>query len=155
MWLEVLSSVPTHPFGFGLGKVGHAAARSESGSDGQAPSITDGWYLKVLAEGGVPLLILGFALQFAVGQQMGRRWHAHSDRTLRQVFAVALAAFVAGSTQAVFSNLWDLFFAAHLLWIVVGATACPIPSGWRPEGQPQPVQGPPPPLPRRYVRTVS
>jgi hypothetical protein len=119
MWKDVINSVAKRPIGYGLGTVGHIGERFQYEIPYSAPLITDGWYLKVLAEGGFPLLMSFVFFQWLSLMRMFRLIKRTRDETLP--FRVAtFSIFLGACIQAVPTNIWDLFVVSHLLWLIVG-----------------------------------
>jgi len=131
MWEGVIHAVSKRPIGYGLGTVGHIGERFQNELPYFAPLITDGWYLKVLAEGGFPLLISFVFFQVAFLVRMFWLIRRTRDETLP--FRVAVfSVFVGACVHSIVSNLWDLFMVAHLLWLIVGLGTRPYKRNLRP-----------------------
>lgn len=121
----VLDNLPARPFGHGLGRAGHVGERFSV--DGMTPEgyphITDGWYLKLLAEGGV-LLFLAFGLfLLTLLLVLARRALATREPRQRAFLSALLGIHCATLVQAAVSNVWDLYFLSQLLWLLAGLAA--------------------------------
>jgi hypothetical protein len=118
----VLDNLPSHPFGNGLGKAGHVGERFST--DGMTPAgyphITDGWYLKLLAEGGVMLFVAFMLFLVALLAVLARGATKARDPQRRALLSALLGIYVATVVQAVVSNVWDLYFLSQLLWFLAG-----------------------------------
>jgi len=120
MWAETLDGFRRHPMGYGLGQVGHAGERFKEEISSNAPEITDGGYLKILAEGGILLLVSFIFFQaIAIKQLLGKIFRSHGDN-LRPFRVSVLCIFLGASLQMIASNISDLFFVSHLLWFLIG-----------------------------------
>ncbi len=118
----VINNLPSRLLGHGLGNVGHVGERfSASGrsTDGYE-HITDSWYLKLLAEGGVPLFIafLGYLLVsfFRLARELIRSREPQRRVLLSALLGIQLMSIV----QASVSNIWDLYYLSQLLWLLGG-----------------------------------
>lgn len=121
----VIDNLPSHPLGNGLGDAGHVGERFSVGglTDDGYPHITDGWYLKLLAEGGIPLFIT-FALYLAVSFILLLKSTLAARGIRPRAFLSALLGIqLATLAQAMVSNVWDLYYLSQLLWLMGGVAA--------------------------------
>jgi O-antigen ligase len=127
-WQETVTAVRSQPLGFGLGTVGHVGERFREQSTLNPPEITDGWYLKMLAEGGVPLFFAFIVFQGVAIVSIALRLRAPESAASVPFLSGVVAVLVGTLVQAVASNTWDLFFVAQVLWLLVGAGQAERPS---------------------------
>jgi hypothetical protein len=121
----VISNLTAYPLGQGLGNVGHVGERfSEAGHtrDGYE-HITDGWYLKLLAEGGVSLLIAFMGFLMCLMWALVHALFVERDPKRRALLSGILGIYAAASVQGLVSNLWDLYFLSQVLWLLAGIGA--------------------------------
>lgn len=121
MWGKSIEAFVSKPLGYGLGAVGHIGERFREQVPPDAPVITDGWYHKLLAEGGILLLASFCLFQAATLVRLivqARRRRASAE--VRAFRIATLAIFSTAIVQAFASNLWDLFYLSQLLWFVTG-----------------------------------
>jgi hypothetical protein len=111
-----------NPWGSGLGKAGHVAHRYLAHSDTQASIYsTDGWYLKLANEIGIPGIILfavfifGFIFSF----------FKTKSHTNFQKYCFAIFVFV--MLQNIVSNVLDFNYFAPLFWLIIGSTFSTVP----------------------------
>lgn len=118
----VLGNLPTRILGNGLGDAGHVGERFSSGgmTDSGYPHITDGWYLKLLAEGGVPLFLAFSAYLVSSFVRMARALAICKFSRRRALLSTLFGIHLATVTQAFVSNVWDLYYMSQLLWLFSG-----------------------------------
>lgn len=119
---NVLQKLKVYPMGMGLGNVGHIGERfSINGLTGDGyDHITDCWYLKLLAEGGLPLF-LTFSLYLIISFSVLLLKIVKCQQPQQRAFLSALVSIQAVSiVQATVSNIWDLFYLSQLLWLFGG-----------------------------------
>jgi ABC-type multidrug transport system fused ATPase/permease subunit len=116
------------PFGVGLGKEGHVGERySGSGmSEDGHEFVTDGWYLKVLSEGGIFLFVSFIGFIVSIFNKSFLNVTSSKDVHVRIYSTVILSLLVSVIIQATVSNIWDLYFTAQCLWLICGI-GCAIP----------------------------
>jgi len=84
-------------------------------------AIMDGWYLKVLAEGGVIGLVV--FIMFMVGTLLflvSRVRAATGTDSAYWLYSGVLAIFVGYSLAAIGSNVWDYYMTPSVMWILIG-----------------------------------
>ena len=121
LWINAFHNFQEHPFGMGLGKAGHVAARFFSQNTTQADVFsTDGWYLKTLNETGVWGLFsyLFFAAVFfiVIVKQM---IHHKQKQLLFFIFSL----FISINIQNMVSNVLDFYLFSFLYWGSLGLAA--------------------------------
>lgn len=123
-----LSRFWERPFGLGLGREGHVGERY-SGSvlnvDGRE-FVTDGWYLKILSEGGVFLLVCFVGLMISTIARSILTVTRERDNSLRAYYTCISAITISSTLQSIVTNIWDLYFVSNFLWVVYGVS-CGIP----------------------------
>jgi O-antigen ligase len=128
MWRDTWNAFLRQPWGYGLGQVGHIGNRFRRFSS-SAPDITDGWYLKVLAEGGILLLVTFVAWMLSTYAALIRNVKARQSPEITALHVAGTSIFVAACIQSVFSNTWDYYLVSHYLWFSVGLTTRPLSPG--------------------------
>ena len=117
LWQRSWRDFLDKPFGFGLGKAGHVAYRFLLDSDVRAAVwSTDGWYLKMANETGIPGLVT-IVILFVTAALFFVR-HFKVLASLPSVWLTGAVLFVA--VQCVVSNVLDFFFVAPLFWFLFG-----------------------------------
>jgi len=116
-WQRVLQNFPLFPAGRGLGRAGAQAMYHGTGDGGDF--VPDGGYFRILAEQGIPGILL-----FAIGSLgliaalMRALWAARGlDRAL---CLTALSTFCGLLVQNIGGNIFDLYFLPQLFWMLVG-----------------------------------
>lgn len=113
-WQTSITDFKNRPWGYGLGKSGHVANRLFKGTDVPAAVYaTDGWYLKLLNETGVPGFIAFIILMTAIFQSVIKIQNNY-DRT----FFIGLLIII--GFQSIVSNVPDFTFASFFIWIIFG-----------------------------------
>lgn len=121
LWMNAIDNFKEHPFGMGLGKAGHVAARFfDSNTSNADVYSTDGWFLKTLNETGIWGLFsyLLFAGTFLV--VVSRQLWNHQQRP---VLVFILTLFLAVNLQNVVSNVLDFYLFSYLFWGISGLAA--------------------------------
>lgn len=117
LWIQAFSDFKNHPFGLGLGKAGHVAARffEKSSTEASATS-TDGWFLKLANETGVWGLFSYFALSAFL--------FISSIRYIRKFgydfFCFLFVIFLIINIQNLVSNVLDFYLFSYLYWMLIG-----------------------------------
>lgn len=121
LWMNAIDNFREHPFGMGLGKAGHVAARFfDSNTSGADVFSTDGWFLKTLNETGVwglfsYLLFAGTFLVIVV-----RQLFRHPQRP---VLVFMLTLFLTVNLQNMVSNVLDFYLFSFVYWGIIGLAA--------------------------------
>ncbi len=119
IWEDAIDRAMEKPFGYGLGRVGHVGYRFQD-SLWKSPLITDGWYLKVLCEGGIQLFLAFAVFQTVLISKLFLSIINPAETSSRPYRVAALATFAGVSIQAVVTNIWDYFLVANILWFLAG-----------------------------------
>lgn len=117
LWIKAFSDFKEHPFGFGLGKAGHVAARFfEKNSTLASVSSTDGWFLKIAGETGVWGLFsyLSLALAFTFRTVRSLKFSTYTILHFLFIF------FVVVNIQCIVSNVIDFYLLSYLFWLSIG-----------------------------------
>lgn len=110
-WLFAFEVVTHYPFGVGLGQVGHKAVNFLN----TELAVTDGNYLKILAETGVLGLGIFLAILLYVLLKVYKYWKYQDNyRTL------LLSILILYVIQATGTNVWDLYYSASVFWLFLG-----------------------------------
>jgi O-antigen ligase len=120
MWTEAFEAFTRRPFGYGLGAVGHVGNRFQDEVPAGAPSVTDGWYHKLMAEGGFTLLVAFLLFQLITIIHLLRKARCAAPPPVKALRCAIFCIFVVASIQALVSNIWDLYYVNQLLWFLVG-----------------------------------
>jgi len=117
LWKEAFSDFKERPFGYGLGRAGHVAARFfEKGSKMASVSSTDGWFLKLAGETGILGLVSYFTLACAFLLIVWRRLMRSKDYLLFFLFTF----FLVVNIQCIVSNVIDFYLFSNLYWLSIG-----------------------------------
>lgn len=120
MWNDAIDGFFRNPLGFGLGAVGHMAGRFPGRLRPETPLVTDGWYFKLAAEGGAPLVVSFVLFQGVLLLTLWGRLRRAVDSDQRSLVIIVGSVFAGASAMAIGCNLWDLYFASHLMWFLAG-----------------------------------
>lgn len=110
-WSFALEIVTNHPFGIGIGQVGHKAVNFLHTDQ----FVADGNYLKVLAETGVLGLGIFLAILLYVLLKAYKHWKSQDNYN-----HLLLAILVFYMIQAIGTNVWDLYYSASIFWLFLG-----------------------------------
>jgi O-antigen ligase len=123
LWTLSIHDFMNNPWGSGLGRAGHVAHRYLSSSD-TAASIysTDGWYLKLANETGIPGIILFLAFIYGYVST----FYKNKPHTTFQKFCYAIFLFV--MLQNIVSNVLDFNYFTPLFWLIIGSTFSTVPA---------------------------
>ncbi|MFZ4401726.1 MAG: O-antigen ligase family protein [Bacteroidales bacterium] len=118
LWIKSFENFKTHPFGYGLGKAGHIAARFFK-DNGQAAAIysTDGWYLKLANETGIwGLFSYLFLTIYLFVMLLKNKLFDNKDNFLILFFVI----FLLINIQNIVSNVLDFYLFSFFYWGIVG-----------------------------------
>jgi hypothetical protein len=116
-WQRVLQNFPLFPAGRGLGRAGAQAMYHGTGDGGDF--VPDGGYFRILAEQGIPGILL-----FAIGSLgllaalVRCLWAARGQD--RALCLTVLSTFCGLLVQNIGGNIFDLYFLPQLFWMLVG-----------------------------------
>jgi hypothetical protein len=120
LWLKAFANFKDHPFGYGLGKAGHVAARfyNENSVDADVFS-TDGWFLKILNETGIwgvasYLFLAASYLIICLKSKLLK------NKTGLLLFFFTM--FIMINIQNIVSNVLDFYLFTFLFWAMLGAS---------------------------------
>jgi hypothetical protein len=117
LWIQTISDIQQYPFGRGLGKAGHVAARffDNSATDASITS-TDGWFLKLANETGVWGLFSYFFFTIFIFYNSIKyiRYYGVDFFTFLFVF------FIVFNIQNLVSNVLDFYLFSYLFWFFIG-----------------------------------
>lgn len=121
----VINNLPSRPLGNGLGNVGHVGERfsSDGKTDYGYAHITDSWYLKLVAEGGIPLFLAFLTYLFASFFRLASALVGCREPRRRALMSALLGIQLMSVFQATVSNIWDLYYLSQLLWLLGGLAA--------------------------------
>jgi len=115
-WRSTWEAISKAPWGYGLG-VGQAALRA---GNTEIVTIYDGWYLKVLAEGGVLGIVVFAVFMIITVRFLVSRIAKARDKSLYYLYLGVLAVFVGLSLAAIGSNVWDYYIVPSVMWVLIG-----------------------------------
>jgi hypothetical protein len=116
LWRRSWIDFVNQPWGYGLGKSGHIAWRLFKDSNiPSSPYSTDGWYLKLLGETGIPgaiyfVILLGY---FTIAIKKSKLIFDSETTVLILIFLFVLL-------QNVVSNVFDYYCIAPLFFMLLG-----------------------------------
>ncbi|HEY8313072.1 MAG TPA: O-antigen ligase family protein [Candidatus Baltobacteraceae bacterium] len=120
---RVLASVPTHPFGMGLGATGAGGRLS---THGQNTIAVDNLYLATLYETGVPGLLIFLVLQLTILILTIRCSKQAASLEARSVYIGMAAAQIALLVNGIWSQgAFDYAPVSQIFWLFSGAVALP------------------------------
>jgi hypothetical protein len=121
LWQQSFANFSSHPFGYGLGKAGHVAARFFSPGTSEADIYsTDGWYLKLMNETGLPALIFYLVIAAFFLILYLKRFGLRKNVAI-SVYLLSFFVFV--NIQNMVSNVLDFYLFPMLFWGIVGMMA--------------------------------
>jgi len=116
LWRHSIHDFIQKPFGYGLGHAGVTAIRFLKGTNITAAVYTsDGWFLKIACETGIPGLISYFAV-FAIFFFKG----LHSVKNKFSIFTFIFAVFLMINAQCIVANTLDFYPYMTLYWLLIG-----------------------------------
>ena len=117
VWKIALHRLADHPWwGVGLGTLGGTSAVTA----GYSRLWIDNFYLQLLAEGGLPLLLVFLWMLTRDAKGIVAAWRAQKDPFFRSVGAGAFGAFVAVTVAAVFTSSWETLAVGAGFWFLAG-----------------------------------
>lgn len=124
MYTQIWNDLMDFPFGHGVGMVGRVAAINNNNVSLGTPSISDGWYFKVIAETGfLGILTFGSFLLVTLNRLYRLARRARSDNLEWGYHAALLGMFVGMSALALVSNAWDIEPMAPIMWVFLALGA--------------------------------
>jgi O-antigen ligase len=115
-WSASIDAIQSALWGNGIG-LGHAARRI---GNVDAVTVYDGWYLKVLLEGGIlGVVIFGAFLLSTISYLITNIHRLMGSRAYWQVVGI-VGGFIGFSLNAIVSNVWDYYMVAPIMWILLG-----------------------------------
>jgi hypothetical protein len=117
LWQKSNKNIYKYPFGLGLGKAGHVAARFHTKDNSRVSTCsTDGWYLKLLLETGYIALAFYIAISLLVFWQWWRYFRKFGFDILTFIFVLGCAVNI----QNIVSNVLDFYMFSYLYWFIFG-----------------------------------
>jgi len=116
-WQQSLIDFKNRPLGYGLGSAG-AVAYNNNSTKSKATLSTDGWYLKLACETGVPGLI-SFSVLMSVFLSV--LWR-NREFSIQIIGFPALGLGLMVIIQCVSSNVLDFYPYIGLFWFIIGLT---------------------------------
>ncbi len=115
-WEKSFNAFLEQPMGYGLGNAGAVAYNSNNTTVKKAALSTDGWYLKLACETGIPGLISFFILAVSFFVSL---WKNREQSTQILGFsALGLALMIV--IQSITSNVFDFYPYIALFWMILG-----------------------------------
>lgn len=117
LWMDAVASFKKRPFGQGLGKAGHVAARffDENSKEASVTS-TDGWFLKLANETGIWGLATYFVLSLSLFIASVKHMLKHGAGFYGFLFTV----FIIVNIQNLVSNILDFYMFSYFYWLLAG-----------------------------------
>ena len=118
LWKRSINDIKARPLGYGFGNAGHIAAQvygRKYDSKDIANHSTDGWFIKIATESGIPGLISALALLFVSTFAIFKNRAA----TLKGTYLFICGVFILVNIQNIGSNVLDYFCFAPVYWIVL------------------------------------
>lgn len=117
LWIQAFTDFQHHPFGRGLGKAGHVAARFfDKESTEASVTSTDGWFLKLANETGAWGLLSYLIMSLVL--------FINSIKYIRKYgydfFSFLFVFFIIFNIQNVVSNVLDFYLFSYLYWFIIG-----------------------------------
>jgi hypothetical protein len=117
LWKRSIHDFMTHPWGYGLGHAGVVAIRFLKGTDTPAAVYTsDGWFLKILCETGIPGLA-SYLFLCGVFFFKGIRF-IFKDKS--SFFTLVFAVFLMINAQCIVGNTLDFYPYVAVYWLLLG-----------------------------------
>ena len=117
LWQKSNKELLSHPFGFGLGKAGHVAARFQSEKDKKVSTTsTDGWFLKTILETGYIALAFYFVISLFFALNWWSYFRKYGFDILTFIFVLGLVVNV----QNLVSNVLDFYLFSYFYWFIIG-----------------------------------
>ncbi len=117
VWKIALQRMADHPWwGVGLGTLGGTSAVTA----GYSRLWIDNFYLQLLAEGGLPLLLVFLWMLARAGKGIVAARRAQADPFFRAIGAGAFGAFVAMTVAALFTSSWETLAVGAGFWFLAG-----------------------------------
>ena len=117
LWLKALDDFKEYPFGRGLGKAGHVAARFFGKNSTEASvASTDGWFLKLANETGLWGLFSYFIISLTLFVSSIKYIHKNGF----DFFSFLFTIFVIINIQNLVSNVLDFYLFSNLYWLMIG-----------------------------------
>ncbi len=117
LWLDAISSFKDRPFGQGLGKAGHVAARffDENSTEASVAS-TDGWFLKLANETGIWGLITYLTISITIFVVSIK----HMLKIGFGFYSFLFTVFIIVNIQNLVSNILDFYMFSYFYWLLIG-----------------------------------
>lgn len=117
LWIHAFADFKEHPFGRGLGKAGHVAARFfQKPSNEASVTSTDGWFLKLANETGV----LGLLSYFILSIFLFIASISYIRKYGYDFFCFLFVIFLIINVQNLVSNVLDFYLFSYLYWMIIG-----------------------------------
>jgi hypothetical protein len=120
-WQYSLQTFLEAPYGQGLGRAGHALAYYGKNSNNN-PGSADGWYFKLLLEGGI---ITFFSFSFYLIYQIIYyfiNFNKSKNKFIQLLICSTTFSIIGFSFQGIGSNVWDFYLVSSFLWFMIGIT---------------------------------
>lgn len=120
LWKLTWHDFLQRPYGYGLGHAGAMAVRFIKGTDiPGAVYSTDGWFLKIACETGIPGLISYLVLAAYFTIYLFR----NAIRLKNTLLGFTLALFILINAQCVVANVLDFYPLISIFWLILGYSA--------------------------------
>ncbi len=117
LWRRSAHDFFQRPYGYGLGHAGATAIRFLKGTSVPAAVYTsDGWFLKLACETGIPGFLSYFALCF---YYLYYAWQ-NISKQMDTLFPFIVALFIMINAQCIVANVFDFYPVISLIWLLMG-----------------------------------
>ncbi len=120
-WNSSYSLFLDRPYGYGLGRAGHIAARFFSPDSKEAAFYsTDGWFLKLLCENGIQGLVLYIFFSISFIYYCLANLIKNVDVNDKDRVYFFFVFFISINFQNMVSNVLDFYMINYFFWMVIG-----------------------------------
>ena len=116
-WEDALAFFPLFPAGRGLGRVGTSSITHATRDSGDY--VADGGYFKILAEQGLPGILMFCAGAFSFPFVLYRQWRS-SPKSWKPPLLTLFCVFLGMLAQNIAGNVFDFWYFQHVFWLMAG-----------------------------------
>jgi len=117
LWRRSIHDFFQRPYGYGLGHAGATAVRFLKGtSTPAAVYATDGWFLKLACETGIPGLLSYLALAFYYLVLVAKNLSKHKY----SLYSFVVVLFIMINAQGIVANIYDFYPTISIVWLLLG-----------------------------------
>jgi len=119
-WRYSFQTFIKEPYGQGLGRAGHAL--SYYGNNKDYVGSADGWYFKLLLEGGIiTFFLFSFYLVYQIIYYFFN-FNKSNNKFIQLLICTSSFSIIGFSFQGIGSNVWDFYLVSPFLWFMIGIT---------------------------------